>query len=100
MAQALSLDLRKRVVDAVGPMDGDAFRAYVTKVLVPELTPGDVVIMDNLPAHKVSGVRQAIEDEDEPLGIETGLPLEPGLPCTLYIWALLLSGMRTLFFSV
>jgi transposase len=44
-----------------GPMDGDAFRAYVTKVLVPELTPGDVVIMDNLPAHKVSGVRQAIE---------------------------------------
>jgi transposase len=43
-----------------GPMDGDAFRAYVTKVLVPELTPGDV-IMDNLPAHKVSGVRQAIE---------------------------------------
>ena len=42
-------------------MDGDAFRPYVTKVLVPELTPGDVVIMDNLPAHKVSGVRQAIE---------------------------------------
>jgi hypothetical protein len=42
----------------------------------------------------------SLVDEDEPLGIETGLPLEPGLPCTLYIWALLLSGMRTLFFSV
>ena len=44
-----------------GPMDGDAFRAYVTHVLVPELTQGDIVVMDNLPAHKVTGVRQAIE---------------------------------------
>jgi transposase len=44
-----------------GPMNGTAFRAYVEQVLVPTLTPGDVVIMDNLPAHKVSGVREAIE---------------------------------------
>jgi len=44
-----------------GLMDGDAFRAYVSQVLAPELTTGDVVIMDNLPAHKVHGVRQAIE---------------------------------------
>jgi transposase len=44
-----------------GPMDGSVFRAYVTQVLVPELAPGDTVIMDNLPAHKVRGVRDAIE---------------------------------------
>ena len=44
-----------------GPMDGDAFRAYVTQVLVPELRQGDIVVMDNLPAHKVRGVREAIE---------------------------------------
>lgn len=44
-----------------GPMNGDAFIAYVEQVLVPELTPGDIVIMDNLPSHKVKGVRQAIE---------------------------------------
>jgi transposase len=44
-----------------GPMDGDAFRAYVEQVLVADLTQGDVVVMDNLPAHKVRGVRQAIE---------------------------------------
>ena len=44
-----------------GPIDGDAFRAYVTHVLVPELTQGDIVVMDNLPAHKVTGVRLAIE---------------------------------------
>ena len=44
-----------------GPMDGKAFMAYVEQVLVPELSKGDTVIMDNLPAHKVAGVRQAIE---------------------------------------
>lgn len=44
-----------------GPMDGDAFCAYVEHVLVPELKPGDIVIMDNLPAHKVKGVREKIE---------------------------------------
>jgi len=44
-----------------GPMDGDALRAYVTHVLAPELIQGDIVVMDNLPAHKVAGVRSAIE---------------------------------------
>jgi len=44
-----------------GAMNGEAFRVYVRHVLVPELRRGDVVIMDNLPAHKVSGVREAIE---------------------------------------
>jgi hypothetical protein len=44
-----------------GPMSGEAFLAYVKQALVPELRPGDVVIMDNLPAHKVAGARQAIE---------------------------------------
>ena len=38
------------------------FQAYVRTLLVPCLVPGDIVIMDNLPAHKVSGARQAIED--------------------------------------
>lgn len=37
------------------------FLAYVEQVLVPTLSPGDVVIMDNLPAHKAAGVRDAIE---------------------------------------
>ena len=44
-----------------GPLNGEAFRAYVEQALVPELRPGDIVIMDNLPAHKVHGVRQATE---------------------------------------
>jgi transposase len=44
-----------------GPMDGGAFLVYVRRVLAPTLAPGDIVVMDNLPAHKVAGVRQAIE---------------------------------------
>jgi transposase len=44
-----------------GPMNGNAFLAYVEQVLAPTLRPGDIVIMDNLPAHKRTGVRDAIE---------------------------------------
>ena len=44
-----------------GPMNRDAFHAYIGQVLVPTLRPGDVVIMDNLPAHKGAGTRAAIE---------------------------------------
>ncbi len=42
-------------------MNGRTFLAYVEQVLVPTLRPGDIVIMDNLPAHKPHGVREAIE---------------------------------------
>jgi transposase len=44
-----------------GAMNGIAFRAYAEQLLAPTLKPGDVVIMDNLPAHKAPGVREAIE---------------------------------------
>ena len=44
-----------------GPMNGEAFRAWCEQMLAPALRPGDVVIMDNLAAHKVAGVRRAIE---------------------------------------
>jgi len=44
-----------------GPMNGPAFLAYAEQVLAPELCPGDIVVMDNLPSHKISGVREAIE---------------------------------------
>ncbi len=44
-----------------GAMNGDAFLAYVRRVLVPALRPGDVVILDNLGCHKGAAVREAIE---------------------------------------
>ena len=47
------------VVD--GAVNGDVFEAFVEQVLVPQLKPGDIVVMDNLSSHKVAGVREAIE---------------------------------------
>jgi len=44
-----------------GPIDAITFRAYVEQVLVPTLRPGDVVVLDNLAAHKQPEVRGAIE---------------------------------------
>ncbi|MFC6738979.1 IS630 family transposase [Methylobacterium tardum] len=44
-----------------GPINRDAFQTYVERVLVPELTPGDTVVMDNLGSHKGPAVRAAIE---------------------------------------
>jgi transposase len=41
--------------------DGDIFLAYIEQVLGPKLRPGDVVVMDNLSAHKVAGVEQLIQ---------------------------------------
>jgi transposase len=43
-----------------GPMTGPAFRAYVEQFLAPSLAPGDVVVLDNLAAHRVDGIRQAL----------------------------------------
>ncbi len=44
-----------------GAADGDVFLAYLQDVLGPQLRAGDVVVMDNLSAHKVAGVRALIE---------------------------------------
>ena len=44
-----------------GSMNGAAFQAYVERVLAPTLHPGDIVILDNLPAHQPGAVRKAIE---------------------------------------
>ena len=43
-----------------GPIDGESFLAWVVQFLVPDLRPGDIVVMDNLSSHKNKGVRQAI----------------------------------------
>ena len=43
------------------PMDGVAFLAWVEQMLAPTLAPGDVVVMDNLPAHKQAAIREIIE---------------------------------------
>ncbi len=47
------------VVD--GAVNGDIFEAFVERVLVPELRPGDIVVMDNLSSHKRARTRELIE---------------------------------------
>ena len=49
------------------PTDGEVFLAYLDQVLCPALRPGQVVVMDNLSAHKVEGVRERIEAADAQL---------------------------------
>lgn len=44
-----------------GPMNGETFRAWIEQFLVPTLKSGEIVIMDNLPSHKVTGIKDAIE---------------------------------------
>jgi len=44
-----------------GPMNGDAFRVYIRDVLAPTLKSGDILVLDNLQAHKVLGIREAVE---------------------------------------
>ena len=44
-----------------GAVNGDVFAAYLDQVLGPTLGPGDVVVLDNLPAHKVAGLAELVE---------------------------------------
>jgi transposase len=48
------------VMTVTGATDADVFRAYVKQVLGPTLVPGDIVVLDNLSAHKAVGVQQAL----------------------------------------
>jgi hypothetical protein len=43
-------------------MNGTIFHAYTEQILVSTLSPGDIVVMDNLPCHKVAGIQEAIEN--------------------------------------
>ena len=57
----LSLRGLDAVMTIASPTDGEVFTAYVEQVLAPRLQPGNVLVLDNLSAHKVSGIRQLIE---------------------------------------
>ena len=61
MLAALTLRGLQAPMTIAEPTDGDIFLAYLEQVLCPQLRPGQVVIMDNLSAHKVEGVRALIE---------------------------------------
>jgi transposase len=81
------------VMTIAGATDAEVFRVYVEQVLRPTLRPGDIVIMDNLRAHKVAGIREVVEQAGARL---LYLPpyspdLSPIEPC----WSKLKTALRT-----
>jgi len=60
MLGSLGVQGLEAVMTVDGATDTEVFRTYVKRVLGPTLTPGDIVVMDNLGAHKAVGVQQAI----------------------------------------
>jgi transposase len=76
-----------------GAINGERFFAWVEQALAPTLDSGDVVIMDNLPAHKVQGVREAIEAQGARLLYLP--PYSPDLNPIEQVFAKLKSLLRT-----
>ena len=74
--------------------DREVFLAYLDQVLCPKLRPGQVVVMDNLSAHKVDGVRQRIEASGA--SVLYLPPYSPDLNPIEKAWSKLKQGLRTL----
>jgi transposase len=77
-----------------GALNGDIFRLYVTQLLVPSLHPGDIVIMDNLSSHKVSGIVETIET----VGVSVMFlpPYSPDLNPIELMWSKIKAVLRKL----
>lgn len=73
--------------------DGDVFREFLDQVLCPKLKPGDVLVMDNLSAHKVDGVRERVEATGARLLYLP--PYSPDLNPIEKAWAKLKTLLRT-----
>jgi transposase len=91
---ALRLDGLVATMTIDSATDGDVFRVYVEQVLCPQLQPEDVVVMDNLSAHKVKGVRQLIEASGAKLLYLP--PYSPDLNPIEKAWAKLKQHLRSL----
>lgn len=78
----------------VGSLDADIFEAYIEQFVVPELRPGDLVVMDNLSAHKRTSVRAMIAA----VGAELVFlpPYSPDLNPIEMVWSKVKSVLRRL----
>jgi len=76
-----------------GPVDTEVFRAYTRDVLVPTLHPGDIVVLDNLSAHKAPDIRTSIEN----VGAELWYlpPYSPDLNPIEMMWSKIKAYLRT-----
>ncbi len=60
LVAALTPEGLQAAMTVSGAINGDVFAAYLDQVLGPTLVPGDVVVLDNLPAHKVAGLADIV----------------------------------------
>jgi transposase len=81
------------VMTIAGATDAEVFRIYVDQVLRPTLHPGDIVIMDNLRAHKAVGIREAIAQSGARVLYLP--PYSPDLAPIERCWSKLKSILRT-----
>ena len=90
---AMGVDGLVATMTIEGGTDGEVVRSYVEQVLAPQLRPGNVVILDNLKAHKVAGIREAIEAAQATLRY---LPsYSPDLSPIELCWSKVKTGLRT-----
>src|SRR5437016_14372855 len=79
-----------RMID--GAVDGDVFRVWTEQVLCPTLEVGDIVVMDNLQAHKVRGICEAIEGRGAKLIYQP--PYSPDLSPIEACWSKIKTALR------
>jgi len=77
-----------------GPLDGESFAAWLEQMLIPALRPGDVVVMDNLPTHRVRGVSRLFETSRH--GLLYLPPYSPDLNPIEEMWSKVKSILRSL----
>ncbi len=75
-----------------GATDGSAFESYIQEVLVPALRPGDIVVLDRLPAHRGRAVRRALRKAG--VGLWYLPPYSPDYNPIEKIWAKVKAGLR------
>jgi transposase len=93
MLAALGSQGVEAVMTIDGATDAEVFRVYVEQVLRPTLRPGDIVILDNLRAHKATGIREAIEQAGARLQYLP--PYSPDLSPIERCWSKLKTALRT-----
>ena len=91
---ALTLDGLEAVMTVQGGTSGDVFLAYVEQLLVPVLRPGDIVVLDNLGAHKDARVIKAIYEAGATMKFLP--PYSPELNPIELAWSKIKGVLRTM----
>jgi len=90
---ALTLNGLEAVMSLDGALNQDSFAAYLSQVLGPTLVPGDVVVLDNLPVHKVAGMAALVEARGARLLFLP--PYSPDFAPIEQAWSKLKTALRT-----